>query len=309
MSTAKNRSIKARTVCIASAAYPVSFINSWQGYQQKIRQWVADACDQDANLLLFPEYGPMELTSLFGEKVYSSLSEQLVAMQTVLAEFKAFYSQLAQQYKVWLVSGTYPVQTGSSADGKPVYQNRAFVFYPDGRIEWQDKLQMTRFENEQWHIDAGQELKVFEADFGRFGINICYDSEFPHFARQQVTAGADLILVPSCTDTLAGFNRVRIGSRARALENQCFVVQSATVGDCSWSPAIDENNGTAAFYSPVDYGFPCDGIVNELPLNQPGWCVQTLDLAELAKVRQHGQVFNYRDWPTQMRISMAAVVR
>ena len=81
---------------------------------------------------------------------------------------------------------------------------------------------MTRFENEQWLISAGDEIRVFDTDFGKIAINICYDSEFPLIARQQVEAGADLILVPSCTDTQAGFHRVRLGCQARALENQCL---------------------------------------------------------------------------------------
>lgn len=106
------------------------------------------------------------------------------------------------------------------------YRNRAFLFRPDGSSDHQDKLQMTRFENERWGIGAGDTIKTFDTAFGRIGIDICYDSEFPLIARRQVEQGADVILVPSCTDTLAGYWRVRIGCQARALENQCYVVQS-----------------------------------------------------------------------------------
>ena len=92
---------------------------------------------------------------------------------------------------------------------------------------------MTRFENEQWLIKSGKELKCFDTEYGKIAINICYDSEFPMLARKQVEAGCVLILVPSCTDTLAGFHRVKIGCQARALENQCYVVQSLLVGDAA----------------------------------------------------------------------------
>ena len=75
-----------------------------------------------------------------------------------------------------------------------------------------------------------------------------------------VKAGAKLILVPSCTDSLAGFNRVRLCARARAVENQCFVAVIPLVGNAPWSGAIDENRGHAALFTPCDHFFPPDGV-------------------------------------------------
>jgi predicted amidohydrolase len=80
-------------------------------------------------------------------------------------------------------------------------------------------------------------------------------------ARKQVEAGANLILVPSCTHTLAGYHRVKIGCQARALENQCYVVQSPIVGIASWSEAVDVSIVAAAIYTPVDREFPDNGIL------------------------------------------------
>ena len=158
---------------------------------------------------------------------------------------------------------------------------------------------MTRFENEQWLISRGLEIKTFDTAFGKVAINICYDSEFPHYARKQVELGAKLILVPSCTDTLAGYNRVRIGSQARALENQCYVVQASLVGNADWSEAVDINCGAAAIYTPVDRGFPDNGILAIGNLNQTQWVYAELDFSTIDQVRQVGQVFNYKDWPKQ----------
>ena len=160
---------------------------------------------------------------------------------------------------------------------------------------------MTRFENEQWHISAGLELKVLESPVGLLGICICYDSEFPMLARQQVERGANLILVPSCTDTLAGYNRVKIGSQARALENQCYVAQSVLVGQAPWSEAVDVNVGAATVYTPVDYGYPPDGVLISGGLNHVQWVYAEVDLDSIAQVRSTGQVFNYRDWSSQFR--------
>jgi predicted amidohydrolase len=137
---------------------------------------------------------------------------------------------------------------------------------------------------------------VVRTPFGSIAIVICYDVEFPLIARRLVERGAEIILVPSCTDTLAGHHRVTIGARARALENQCYVVQSATVGMAPWSLALDENHGVAAAFSPVDRGFPDDGVIVQGELDGPGWVYADLDVAALARARRDGQVRNFADF-------------
>jgi predicted amidohydrolase len=281
---------------LAAAQYDIGFLKDWDAYAAKIARWVDDAASNGAKLLVFPEYFSMELASLFPEEVYKSLSRQLAEMQSVLPDFMMLFADLAEQHGVHIVAGSFPVlQAGGG------YRNRAFLFRPDGGTDHQDKLQMTRFENEQWLIAPGEGIQTFDTELGRIGINLCYDSEFPLIARKQVEAGADLILVPSCTDTLAGYWRVRIGCQARALENQCYVVQSPTVGSAPWSEAVDVNVGAAGVYTPVDYGYPDNGVLAIGELNQAQWVYAEIDLASIAKVRQSGQVFNYRDWPGQFR--------
>jgi predicted amidohydrolase len=285
-----------RAFRLAAAQYDIGFLNSWDDYSAKIARWIAEAAGNGAKMLLFPEYFSMELASLFPEEVYKSLSKQLTEMQTLLPDFVMLFSDMAEQHGVYIVAGSFPIRL---ADGR--YRNRSFLFRPDGTTDHQDKLQMTRFENEHWLISGGEEIKTLDTEFGRIGINICYDSEFPMIARKQVEAGADLILVPSCTDTLAGYHRVRIGCQARALENQCYVVQSPTVGHAPWSEAVDVNIGAAGIYTPVDYGYPDNGILAIGELDQTQWVYADIDLASIAHIRKTGQVFNYRDWPGQFR--------
>lgn len=281
-------------VKVAAAQYDIGFFSDWAQFTDKLTQWVTEAVAEDAKLLVFPEYGSMELASLFGEAVYKDLTQQLHAMQQIYADWQDLHHQLSKQHDVMILASTFPVLQDDDT-----FRNRANLYGPDGLIDFQDKLIMTRFENEQWLIHAGQQIKVIDTDVGRIGINICYDSEFPLIAYQQVKAGADLILAPSCTDTQAGFHRVRIGCQARALENQCYVVQSPTFGEAAWSEAVDVNTGRASIYTPVDYGFPDNGILIEGAADKPGWVCADLDLAEIARVRREGQVFNYRDWPLQ----------
>ena len=158
---------------------------------------------------------------------------------------------------------------------------------------------MTRFEREIWFVDAGAGLPVFDTPLGRIGVLICYDSEFPLLARRLVEAGAELLLVPSCTDTLAGFTRVRVGAMARALENQCVTVQAPTVGLAPWCPAVDENVGRGAIYGPPDRGFPETCILAETGLNAPGWAVTEVELAAIHAVRREGGVLNHLHWDEQ----------
>lgn len=284
----------AKKVRLATAQYPISQFQNWQQYEEKIKQWVNEAVAEGCELLLFPEYGSMELVSLFAEDIVRDLDKQLVAMQDLHDHFLKLYVKLARQNNIYIQPGTFPVRVG---DGS--FRNRAYFITPDTGYDFQDKLQMTRFENEQWNIASGEQIKVFQTRFGLVAINVCYDSEFPIIARKQVEMGANLILVPSCTDTVAGYHRVRIGCQARALENQCYVVQSPTVGKADWSEAVDVNIGSAAVFTPVDYGFPDNGILTIGELNTPQWIYADLELESIPDIRKTGQVFNYRDWPKQ----------
>jgi predicted amidohydrolase len=281
---------------IAAAQYPIDALADWDAYAAKIARWVADAANNGARLLLFPEYFSMELAAQFAPDVQASLAAQIKAMQALLPPWLDLFAAQARAHDVVICAGTFPVR---QPDGS--YRNRAHVLHADGRVEWQEKLVMTRFEAEHWHIDAGAELRTFDTGLGRLGVAVCYDSEFPLLARRMVEQGADVILVPSCTDTLAGYWRVRVGCQARALENQCYVVHAATVGDALWSPAVDVNIGAAGVYTPIDRGFPDDGVLVAGDLNAARWVYAEIDPARIATVRREGQVFNYRDWPRQRR--------
>ena len=208
--------------------------------------------------------------------------------------------ETARRHRVWLASGTLPWR---DPDGR--VRNRAPLIGPDGAVAFQDKRVMTRFEAEEWGVAPGAPPVVFETLWGRIGISICYDCEFPGLVRAQAEAGAWLILVPSCTDTLHGFNRVRLAARARALENQCFVAIAPTVGDAPWLATLDANRGYAAVFGPVDRGFPEDGVLARGTLDTPGWVFAELDPARLAMVREDGAVRNYRDWPGAVAVARA----
>jgi len=290
----------AETLGVAAAQFPVPELADFEAFQALIEEWIGVAAASGARLAVLPEYGAMCLASLFAAEVRSDLAAQIDAMQALRSDYVELHARLARQRHLYIVAGSFPWRLD---DGR--YVNRAWVLAPNGRRGWQDKQIMTRFEREQWGIASGDGLRVFETDFGSFGINICYDSEFPLLARAQAEAGAQLILVPSCTDTAAGYHRVRVGCQARALENQCVVVQSPLVGEAPWSPAVDVNVGRAAFFGPPDYGFPDDGVLCHGTMNAEEWLFHEVDLRRVAQVRTSGQVFNHRHWSEQLPAGVA----
>ena len=118
-------------------------------------------------------------------------------------------------------------------------------------------------------------------------------------SRALTEAGADLLLAPSCTETLAGFTRVRVGSMARALENQCPVVHAPLVGEAPWCAGVERNRGRAAIYGPPDAGWPETGILAEGGMDQPGWVVASVSREQIARTRADGVVLTQRHWPEQ----------
>lgn len=283
--------MSATAFTLAAAQFPVFSPTHWDEVEALITRWVEDAVANRARLLVFPEYGAMSLAHL-DPATRSDLHGQIRAMQVHRQAWLDLHRSLAQAHGVYILAGSYPWLL---EDGRSV--NRAWFCAPNGAAEFQDKRVMTRFEREQWQISGEPELKVFDTTLGRIAVNICYDSEFPLQARAQCEAGAEIILVPSCTDTLAGYHRVRVGAQARALENQCYVVQSPIVGEAAWSPAVDVNIGAAGVYGPPDRGFPDDGVIAQGELNLPAWLYATIDPAKVAQVRSEGAVFPFRHWP------------
>lgn len=227
---------------------------------------------------------------MFSEDIRQDIQRQLTELQSLYADFCDHFAALAERYDLIIVAPSFPV----AASGK-IY-NRACVFSPKGMDGYQDKLFMTRFEDESWGIDAGPKvLTVFEASWGSFGIQTCYDTEFAIGAKLLCEAGAELILAPSCTETLRGATRVHIGARARALENQCYTVVSQTVNDALWSPAVDINFGYAGIYCTPDLDFPEEGILNTGDPQHETWIFAALDFEKIRDVRKNGQVLNFRD--------------
>lgn len=279
---------------IATAAYPLDVLPDWAAYKAKLTDWVQDAAGQGAELLVFPEYGAMELATLAGPEVAGDLEASSRAVSDLIADVDDLHADLAARHGVHILAASAPV-FDDALGPRPV--NRARLFAPGGGRGAQDKQIMTRYERSPWDIVPGDGLQIFDTSLGKIAILICYDSEFPLLAR--AVSEADLLLVPSCTEALAGYSRVRIGAMARALEGQCVSVMASTVGAAPWSPAVDENTGMGGIFGPPDVGFPPTGVIAEGVLNRPGWTLGEVDPTRIAHVRADGGVLNRRHWDDQ----------
>ena len=296
---------RAATLKVAVAKYTIDAPADFDAFARKQAQWLDEAKALGARMAVLPEYLSLELAATFEASVSGELHASLASTQRYHEAFVELFSRLSRERAMHVVAGTFLLDTGRGR-----YRNRSYAFAPDGAHVWQDKLRLTGFEKNTGVIESGDELKVFETDGVRSAISVCYDSEFPLPVRAQCEAGARLLIVPSCTDTDAGATRVRVGCLARALENRCFVAQSVTAGQASWSPALDVNTGEAALIAPMDVGLPHDGMVVQTRGEQH-WAVATLDFGALEASRAHAQVSNDRDWAAQYfpSVARAKVVR
>ncbi len=275
----------ADNIIIATTQYALNQFVNWSAYENKVEAIIKSAKEQHANLLLLPEYAGLELSN-----TNNLILEKFNYLQTLIDQYIQLYHSLAQHYQIYIQPGSLPIKVS-----KNIFHNRAFMFSPNGNYGYQDKIQLTQFERESNLIAGGNSLQIFDTAFGKIAITICYDSEFPLLVNQLVTAGANLILVPSCTDSLWGHHRVQLSCRARALENQCFVVQASLIGKHDSCEFVDINVGQAGIFSPIDQGFPNDGVIALGKLNDEQMVIGELNFSQLEIVRTQGQVRNFED--------------
>jgi predicted amidohydrolase len=273
---------------LALAACGVAPPANFKFFLSRIERMASEAALKGAELLVLPEYFSMVLAGA-GIKAPDIAAELSYVVERA-DELVAAFVETAKRHRLYILAGSLPMRNG------PEIRNRAPFIAPSGAILFQDKQAMTRFEAEEWGIAGGNGPLVFDTAMGRIGVSICYDSEFPLHVRAQVNAGAKLILIPSCTSTPAGFNRVRFSARARAVENQCYTAMVPLVGTAAWAGSIDTNIGHAALFTPCDEGFPDDGVAAAGPLNEPGLVFADVDFAAIDSVRVNGNVLNNRDW-------------
>lgn len=274
---------------VAALQYLIRPIHSWDEFRDQVRSLVETAADYDCQLVVFPEYFSVQLLTLGNVK--RPMPEQVRDLARQAPRVTWLMSELARASNVYIVAGTVPVL---AEDGETVH-NVSHVVSPSGACATQGKLQMTRFEREEWNVAPAEGLRVFETPFGRMAVAICYDVEFPEVARAAARNGAHILVVPSCTDDRQGFLRVRYCAHARAIENQMYVIHACTVGSLPMVPAVHLNYGQASILTPSDFAFARDGILAEGNTNQEMMVIAELDLRTIHESRTRGTVLPLHD--------------
>ncbi|MGR3540164.1 MAG: nitrilase-related carbon-nitrogen hydrolase [Hasllibacter sp.] len=245
----------------AACAWQVRRAASWAQWEGRLDAALAGLA---ADLAVFPEYGLAELSGVAGAPADpAGACEALAAIED---EAVARCADLARRHRTHLLSPGGPGISG----GRLV--NRCALIGPDGAVLARPaKAVPTRWERANTPLSGGAAPSAVRTALGTLGVLICHDAEFPDLAAP--LRGCDLVLVPACTDTVHGMNRVRIAARARALEVSAVAVLSMTAGALPGDPLIDANHGVAGLYAPPDGGAPPDGVLAE----GPGWRAAPVD--------------------------------
>ncbi|GIZ50657.1 carbon-nitrogen hydrolase family protein [Noviherbaspirillum aridicola] len=184
---------------------------------------VAQAAGRGARLVLLPEYWPV-----MGMKETDKLGH---AEQPGSGPIQAFMAALAREHGIWLIGGTLPMAAEES--GKVL--NTTLVYDPQGRLAVRyDKIHLFSFTRGEESYDEartivhGREVGHFDAPFGRVGLSVCYDLRFPELYR--ALGDCRLIVVPAAFTYTTGRAHWEVLLRARAIENQCYVLAAAQGG-------------------------------------------------------------------------------
>jgi len=188
-----------------------------------VRRLVAQAASQGAELVALPEYWPiMGMSDM--DKVAQAERPGAGPIQDCMA-------QLAREHGIWLVGGTLPLV--SPSEGKVL--NTTLVYDPQGAsMSRYDKIHLFGFNkgpesyDEARTIVPGEAVGVFDAPFGRVGLSVCYDLRFPELYRAMGECA--LIVVPAAFTHTTGRAHWEVLLRARAIENQCYVLAAAQGG-------------------------------------------------------------------------------
>lgn len=173
--------------------------------------------------------------------------------------------------------------------------NVSYLCHRNGHVDEQRKIHITPHEANDWVIQGGDKVKVFQTDAGRVGILICYDVEFPELSRIQADQGLEILFVPFWTDTKNSYLRVRNCSQARAIENECYVVIAGSVGNLPKVESLDVQYSQSAVLTPSDFPFPHDAVLNEATPNTEMLLFSDLDMTKLKILHAEGSVRNLKD--------------
>ena len=289
----KKRSIWGRksNARIGAVQWQMRSFSSIDDLLQQIEFFVDAVSGYKVDLLLFPEMFNAPLLANYDQQNPSMAMRSLAELTEQLREAML---QMAIKYNTNIVTGSLPVYQ----DDKLF--NVAFLCRRDGTWDAQYKLHITPDESEWWGFQGGDELKVFDTDIGKIGILVCFDVEFPELTRLLADKGIKILLVPYWTDTKNAYLRIRLCAQARAIENECYVAITGSVGNLPKVKNMDIQYSQSAIFTPSDFAFPHDAVAAEATPNTEMTLLADLDLDLLKEIRKHGSVRNLESRRTDL---------
>lgn len=238
------------------------------------------------DIAVFPEFFN---APLMAEHNHLREAEAIRLLAHHSAAIRERFSELAVRYNVNIVTGSLP-----EMDGDLLY-NAGYFCHRNGQSERYVKIHVTPDEAKYWAISGGHTLQVFDTDVGKVGVLICYDSEFPELGRLLADQGMQILIVPYLTDTQNAYMRVRHCSQARAIENECYVAITGSVGNLPQVENMDLQYSQSAVLTPCDFAFPSNGVKAEATPNTEMVLIADVDMELLSELHHHGSVRNLQD--------------
>lgn len=230
---------------------------------------VEEAVAQGAQLVALPEYFPI-IGAADADRVRACEDFGQGPIQDWLAE-------TAQRFGVWIFAGSIPL----TATVPEKMRNTSLVFNPQGDcVKRYDKIHLFGFKkgdesyDEAAFIEAGKELAAVDTPFGRVALSICYDLRFPELYR--ALSPVDLILMPAAFTDTTGRAHWEILLRARAIENQCYLL---AVGQGGKHENGRLTHGNSMIIDPW-------GEILDRKVKGPGIVIADLDHARIAEIRE-----------------------
>ncbi len=206
-----------------------------------------------------------------------------------------FLSKQAKSHSLWIVGGTIPMK----ASDEQHVRSACLVFNADGkRVARYDKIHLfdvhidasNESYNESETTEAGDEVVVIDTPFGKMGIAICYDLRFPELFRHMLDAGMELIVMPSAFTAITGKAHWEVLTRARAIENLCYVIAADQGG---FHVSGRETHGDSMIVDPWGH------VLNRIQ-NGSGAIVAELDNEQVNKIRKNFPVTEHRRMPCKL---------
>lgn len=242
---------------------------------------IATAAIQGAELIVLPEN--------FGLMPMHEKERVVHAEQPGKGVMQKFLATTAKKHNVWIVGGTIPMACGIEGKVRSaciLFNNKGEAVARYDKIHMFDVLIQDSKEsyNESATTDAGDEIVVVDSPFGRIGLAVCYDLRFPELFRTMADQGMDICVLPSAFTAITGKAHWQPLVRARAIENQCYLIAAAQGGF--------HINGRETYGNSMIVD-PWGNILNRLQTGS-GLVLADLDMAFLKRTRKNFPVLKHR---------------